>query len=113
MNALEIIAVAAGGALLLLIALLLIRAARFTPAAEANEQVQPVEYSAEEAGQHLAAMLRCKTVSNRDESLMDFAEYDRFVSLLPELYPSAMEKLHFERAGKTGLIYHWRGKTSA
>ena len=40
-------------------------------------------------------------------------EFDRFAALLSEMYPAAMEKLHFERAGKAGLSYRWEGATRA
>jgi len=112
-SAFEILAAVLGGALLVLIAVLLIRAARFTPRPSEDGPAANVEYDAAAAGEHLGAMIRCRTISNRDESLMDFAEYDRFVQLLSELYPAAMEKLHFERAGKTGLIYRWQGTGAA
>lgn len=100
-----------GALIALFVVYLLVNAARFQPEKRADVPAEPVEYDAEAAGAHLGAMLRCRTVSNRDESLMDWAEYDRFVELLAQLYPAAMEKLHFERAGKTGLIYRWEGKT--
>ena len=102
-----------GALIALFVIYLLVNAARFRPEKQADIPAEPLEYDAEAAGAHLGAMLRCRTVSNRDESLMDWAEYDRFVALLGELYPAAMEKLHFERAGKTGLIYRWEGATRA
>ncbi len=109
MNVFQIIAAAVGGALVLFILYLLISAAFFAPKKKKAEDVQSIEYDAQAAGEHLAAMIKCRTIANRDESLMDMGEYDRFVSLLNNLYPAAMEKLSFERAGKTGLIYRWEG----
>ncbi len=105
------IAALLGGLLGLFILYLLIRGAMFAPRKKKSAEPEPLEYNAEAAGEHLAAMIKCRTIANRDESLMDMAEYDRFVSLLSELYPSAMERLTFERAGKTGLIYRWQGAT--
>lgn len=111
MGALGIIAAVVGGAIVILLAVLLYRAARFTPVPTEDGPAAPAACDAEAAGKHLGAMLSCRTVSNRDESLVDWPEFDRFVALLSEMYPAAMEKLHFERAGKTGLIYRWQGES--
>jgi len=109
MSVFQIIAVAVGGALVLFVLYLLVSALFFAPKKKKAADVQPINYDEQAAGEHLAAMIKCRTIANRDESLMDMSEYDRFISLLNELYPAAMEKLSFERAGKTGLIYRWEG----
>jgi len=113
MTAVQIIAAAVGAALGLFVLILLVRGACFAPPKRKQTAVEPVEYDEQTAAEHLAAMIKCRTIANRDESLMDMGEYDRFVSLLNELYPTAMSQLTFERAGKTGLIYRWKGASDA
>ncbi len=112
MNTIQIVLLSAGALLVLFILFLLISAACFAPKKKKQTDVQPLEYDAAAAGQHLAEMIKCRTVSNRDESLMDQAEYDRFVALLEQMYPAATAKFAFERAGKTGLIYRWKGESA-
>jgi len=112
MNTVGIVFTALGGLLVLFIAYLLIRALCFAPVRKKPADIKRIEYDPQKAGEHLSAMIRCKTIANRNESLMDWAEYDRFVALLEQMYPAAMAKMSFERAGKTGLIYRWKGASS-
>lgn len=112
MNTVQIILLSVAALLVLFIFCLLIRALRFSPKKKKPADVQPITYDARKAGEHLGAMISCRTVSCRDESMMDWAEYDRFVALLGEMYPAAMAQLSFERAGKTGLIYRWKGSSA-
>ena len=57
-------------------------------------------------------MIRCKTVSNRDESLVDREEFKKFERVLVERFPLVHETCALEHVGKTGLLYHWKGKSA-
>jgi len=61
---------------------------------------------------HLARMLRVPTVSNLDSSLVDFARFAEFRSLLETLYPTVASNCERELAGATGVFYRWKGKTA-
>ena len=39
----------------------------------------------------LQQMVRCKTVSNANPALEDDAEFEKFIALLPELYPNVFK----------------------
>lgn len=57
-------------------------------------------------------IIRCKTVSNRDESLVDRNEFNKLYALLPERFPT-LYKTCLDgaplRIGKTGLVFHIQG----
>ena len=63
-------------ALLLLLGVILVRTLRFTPPAERIPEAQPVSVDGKKATEHLAAMIRCQTVSSRDKSQEDGAEFE-------------------------------------
>ena len=104
------------GVLLLLLlcgfAVLLIRALRFKPEPQVAEEVEPVFVNSERATHGLAEMLKCRTISERDRSLEDEAEFDRFKALLPELFPNVYKKCTLECPTDRSILLHWKGKKS-
>ncbi len=58
----------------------------------------------------LQGAIRCKTVSNPDESLMDWGEFEKLHKLFEEKYPLIHSKLKKEIMGKAGLVFVWEGK---
>jgi carboxypeptidase PM20D1 len=73
----------------------------------------PIEANAdkERAAAHLAAMVRCKTVSSRQAELTDGAEFEKFRGLLKELYPCVHEASGQLRVGPSGILYRIKGKS--
>ena len=100
-------------AIVAFIGVLLVRTAMFKPQASAAPAIVDVPVDAEKVTEHLAAMIRCKTVSSLDESLVDEAEFDKFRALLETLYPRVYEACKFERISKTGLLFSLKGKSDA
>ena len=98
--------------LIIFVAILLIRTAKFRPVAEHPAQVMPVTVDQDKAVENLREMIRCKTVSNSNPDLIDEAEFERFRELLPRLYPNIHRVCERERIGLSGLLYHWKGKSS-
>ena len=98
--------------LLIFIAIVLVRTLRFTPTAQQPPAPQPVSVNGPRAVSHLAAMIRCKTVSNRDHSREDAQEFRNFRALLPELYPHIHQTCEREHIGLHGLLYRWPGQSS-
>lgn len=96
-------------ALILLIAILLIRAVLFKPHPVSEASPLNITVSREKIVEDMVAMIRCKTVSNRDSNLVDWAEFTRFRELLKTLYPLVHQKCTLEIIGKTGLLYHLKG----
>jgi carboxypeptidase PM20D1 len=66
------------------------------------------------AANRLAELVRCRTVSPKaaeDES-GSFVEFEKFRSLLTELYPKTHQALNCETAAGHSLLYRWAGKKS-
>ena len=93
------------------LAIVLIRALAFKPKAQPAVDDTPVEFDAERATEALRALVRCKTVSYRDPSLEENAEFEKLIDSLPSLYPSVFATCTMQRMPDRGLLFHWKGKT--
>lgn len=111
MGPLEITLLALLGALILFLAVVLIRAACFRPLPEPKTDDTPVSFDAARATEALATLVRCKTVSYRDASLEDNAEFEKLIAALPTLYPHVFDVCSFEQLPDRALLFHWRGKS--
>lgn len=100
------------GAIFAFVAIILIRTIQFKPEKQEMVDIKPVVLNEEKVVQDMVDMIRCKTISNRDESLVDRAEFAKFEALLTERFPLIHEKCEFEKVGKTGLLYFLKGKSS-
>ena len=101
------------GALVVFIAVLLVRAAAFKPRKTKTPETEEACADVAGAAARLARMIRCKTVSSRDERLVQPEEFDRFRKLLVEMYPNVHKTCDFERIGPSGILYSFKGKNSA
>ncbi|MCK9169972.1 MAG: M20/M25/M40 family metallo-hydrolase [Treponema sp.] len=54
-------------------------------------------------------LIRCRTVSNRDESLVDRKEFSKLYTLLEERFPALYAVCRPEHVGKTGLVFRISG----
>ena len=99
-------------ALAALTAVVVVRTLSFTPKPEEPVAPTPVAVDREKVVRDMQDMIRCRTVSHADESLTDFAEFDRFHALLAERFPLVHKAATLEHVGKTGLLYTLRGKKS-
>lgn len=97
---------------LVFFAVLCVNAIRCKPQ-ESKTDVKEVKLSVdtEEKAQRLARLIRCKTVSNKDESLIDQSEFVKFKETLKELYPTVYEKASPEEIAG-GLLFRIKGKSS-
>jgi len=101
------------GLLALFIAVLLLRACAFKPPAE-QAPVPADEHPDQDAAvDHLRQLIQCKTVSYRDSSLEDPAEFARLYDLLPKLYPNVYRVCEVNKPCDRSLIYVWKGKSDA
>ncbi len=99
------------GLLALFLAVILIRAALFRPARQAEVTPGSVELNPEKIIADMADMVRCKTVSYRDHSLEDPAEFQKFRDLLAERFPKVHSACSLEHIGRNGLLYRLPGQT--
>ncbi len=102
-----------GAILLLLTAVVLIRAALFKPSERALSAVESVSVDIDRAAAELSALIKCKTVSHKDKSEDDEAEFKKLEKLLPKLFPEIYKKCEFEKVGERGLLFRWRGESQS
>ena len=103
-----ILAIAA--VLIVFLAVILIRAARFKPKAELTSSLEEVFLDEGRIVWDMQEMIRCKTVSYNDPSLIDQKEFEKFQKLLPKLYPSVHETCERIMLGVNGMLYCWKGR---
>ena len=97
--------------IVIFLAVILIRALAFKPKAQPPVDETPVEFDRERATESLRTLVRCKTVSYRDPSLEDDAEFEKLIDSLPSLYPGVFATCTMQRMPDRGLLFHWKGKT--
>ena len=98
-------------ALVIFIAVLVIRAAAFKPKNQPEIDTSEVSFDRDKAVSDLVALVRCKTISYRDPSLEDDAEFEKLIALLPSLYPSVHKTCEFTRFPDRGLLFRYPGKS--
>lgn len=94
---------------LVFLVVILVRASLFVSGEMLRQPSEAVEFDREAAERSLAALIRCRTVSYADHSLEDDGEFEKLISLLPELYPHMMEVCRLTRLPDRGLLFHWKG----
>ena len=93
-----------------LAALILVRTALFRPKKEEAESFEDLVFDREAALRALAALVRCRTVSNEDRAQEDDAEFEKLVALLPALYPKVFETCTLLRLPDRALLFTWKGR---
>lgn len=101
------------GILAVLITVILARTLAFRPMEEAPVDSAPEDVDEAKAIADLQALIRCKTVSYRDKSLEDEAEFAKLEALLPRLFPHVHEACAFVKPGPRSLLFHWKGRSNA
>lgn len=92
------------------LAVVTVRTLRFTPKPQPELSREEVRFDRDAAVDALAQLVRCKTVSYNDHSLEDEAEFQKLISLLPNLYPNVMETFEFRQLPDRALLLRWPGK---
>ena len=67
----------------------------------------------EKALLHLSQAISIPTVSNLDESLTDWSQFEKFHDFLEEAYPLVHKNLTREKVHKASLLYRWKGMNSS
>lgn len=97
--------------LIIFIMIIVIRALKFTPPKDEPVTAESYPVERDRIIDDMVEMIRCKTISNRDESLVDRKEFDKFLTLLEQRFPKIHSVCSREFIGKTGLLYRWKGKS--
>ena len=99
------------GAFVLLLAVLLLRAAAFTPKPQPEASGEAVTFDRDAAVDALQMLVQCKTVSYNDRDQEDEREFQKLISLLPGLYPKVFETCLFQALPDRALLFRWEGKS--
>ncbi|PWM71395.1 MAG: peptidase M20 [Bacillota bacterium] len=108
-----ILLIALAAVLAAFIGVIAVRTAMFKPKKTARAAEDKLTCDEKKAVSDLQAMIRCKTVSDTDESKEDEAEFEKFEKLLPELFPEIHKACAFEKPGRRSLLFCWKGKDSS
>lgn len=95
---------------ILFVAIIVIRAVMFKPKDELTPSGDKISLDEVKIVRDMQEMLRCKTISCHDDSLIDKAEFEKFQNLLPKLYPNIHKTCERKFLGVNGILYHWKGK---
>lgn len=90
----------------------IIRTLNFTPKKAVDIDETMLCFNKDKAIENLRELVKCKTVSYRDKSLEDNAEFEKFIKKLPHLYPNVFEKCEYMELADRALLFKWKGKTS-
>lgn len=107
-----VIGIIAAALAVLAVAVVLVRTIRFVPKKEERKAADPVELNNEKIVADMADMIRCKTVSDRDVEKMELCEFTKFQNLLKERFPKVHQTAELHHIGRTGLLYHIKGRES-
>ena len=91
---------------------ILTRAISFKPYQEPEIQAEAIALKEEKIVADMVDMIRCKTVSYREEEMMAWEEFRKFEALLQERFPLVHKACSVEKIGKTGLLYLLKGESS-
>lgn len=97
--------------ILVFIAVLLIRAALYRPFPEPEMMQGEIRVDEAKIVQDMSDLIKCKTISYQDKSLIDWKEYEKLHELLRERFPRVHEACTLEKIGNTGLLYLLKGKS--
>ncbi|MDW7658018.1 MAG: M20/M25/M40 family metallo-hydrolase [Bacillota bacterium] len=100
-------------AIVVLVLVVLLRTLAFRPRPDTPSAVLPVDFDQQKAIDDLQCMIRCATVSSYDASAEDEGEFQKFLALLPDLFPEVHRVCSFEATGRRGLLYGWKGISDA
>lgn len=98
--------------IIIFLAVILVRAARFTPVNQFVPSAEKIELNTERIVSHMQQMIRCKTISYNDSSFVDKEEFRKFQELLPKMYPNIHNNCEQKFLGVNGILYHWKGKNA-
>lgn len=62
---------------------------------------------------NLSAAIQFRTVSNADPTMIDSAQFEKFIDFIAVTYPLVHANLNFERVNSYALLYEWKGKNTS
>lgn len=101
------------GLLVIWLAVIVVRALQFKPYPMEKTEAENFPVDEKRALERFQDMIRLKTVSYPDEKLEDPQAFADFQKWLAEAYPAVTKTCPREILGRRGMLYHWKGKSSA
>ena len=98
------------GLLAIWIGVVAARTACFKPKPQPMVSDEVYDFNREKAVDALAQLVRCKTISYNDKAMEADEEFEKLISLLPELYPSVFRICDFRQLPDRALLLRWPGK---
>lgn len=93
----------------LFIAVTLIRGVFYKAKPPVSESFAPEQVNEKRAADNLSRAIQIKTISNEDESKVDWSEFQRFHEFLKEAYPLIHSTMEVEDVSKASLLFKWQG----
>ena len=91
------------------IAVIIARTLVFKPKKNVSVLEEEETFDGDRAVENLRELIRCKTVSYKDHSLEDNAEFEKLISKLPTLYPNVTKNCPLTKMEDRGLLFKWEG----
>ncbi len=90
--------------------IIILRTFSFTPKDNVKVINEKIDFDGEKAIENLRELVRCKTVSYKDRTLEDEAEFQKLIAKLPYLYPNVFSKCEYKELEDRALLFKWVGK---
>ena len=99
------------GAVVGFLLIILVRGLLFRPQNAKEVISEEISFDSDKAVNSLCEMVRCKTVSYADTSIEDNAEFEKFIALLPKLFPKVFSVCEFTQLPDRALLLKWKGQS--
>ena len=96
--------------ILLFIGFLVYRAYRFVPEKKEALEKTEVDLDFDQAISNFSEIIKIPTVSHTDGVGEDEEVFDKMLDTIKDLYPGVFEKTTFEKVGRRGFLFHWKGQ---
>lgn len=93
----------------LFILLTLIRAAFYKSTPPVQEQFPEEKVNINRVAENLSRAIQIKTISNEDETKVNWSEFEKFHIFLRESYPLVHKELEITKVSKASLLFKWQG----
>lgn len=90
--------------------IIFVRTIKFRPFEEPIAVREILQLDKDKIINDMIGMIRCRTISDKDENRINRLEFNKFKLLLEECYPGVHKACTREFIGKTGILYYWKGK---
>lgn len=97
-------------AIVLFLGVIIVRTLMFTPKDNVKVIDEEIQFDGDKAIENLRELVRCKTVSYKDRSLEDDAEFQKLIAKLPYLYPNVFSVCEYNELEDRALLFKWNGK---